>query len=121
MTVMSQQQVESGSFRDRKAKVFYHKGGVYRVLSRAAMSDWKALSATRFFPRFSGAGKIVRTEIVNSFDSPEVQPQGQWLGVLKHERIPFISYPYEWSFGMLKDAGLLQLDLLLEQAGISVP
>jgi len=114
MPVMSQQQVESGSFRDRKAKVFYHKGGVYRVLSRAAMSDWKALSATRFFPRFSGDGKIVRTEIVNSFDSPEVQPQGQWVGVLKHERIPFISYPYEWSFGMLKDAGLLQLELLLE-------
>jgi len=78
------------------------------------MSDWKALSATRFFPRFSGAGKIVRTEIVDSFDSPKVQPQGQWLGVLKHERIPFISYPYEWSFGMLKDAGLLQLELLLE-------
>jgi SAM-dependent methyltransferase len=112
--MMSQQQVESGSFRDRKAKVFYHNGGVYRVLSRAAMSDWKALSATRFFPRFSGDGKIVRTEIVNSFDSPEVQPQGQWVGVLKHERIPFISYPYEWSFGMLRDAGLLQLELLLE-------
>ena len=36
------------------------------------------------------------------------------MGVLKHERIPFISYPYEWSFGMLKDAGLLQLELLLE-------
>lgn len=114
MPVMSQQQVESGSFRDRKAKVFYHKGGVYRVLSRAAMSNWNALSATRFFPRFSGAGKIVRTEIVNSSDGPEVQPQGQWAGVLKHERIPFISYPYEWSFGMLKNAGLLQIELLLE-------
>ena len=114
MPVMSQQQVESGSFRDRKAKVFYHKGGVYRVLSRAAMSNWDALSATRFFPRFSGSGKIVRTEIVNSSDSPEVQPQGQWVGVLKHERIPFISYPYEWSFGMLKNAGLLQIELLLE-------
>lgn len=114
MPVMSQQQVESGSFRDRKAKVFYHKGGVYRVLSRAAMSDWNALSATRFFPHCSGTGKIVRTEIVNAFDSPEVQPPGQWVGVLKHERIPFISYPYEWSFGMLKDAALLQLELLLE-------
>jgi hypothetical protein len=29
--------------------------------------------------------------------------------VLKPEVIPFISYPYEWSFGMLKDAGLMQL------------
>ena len=34
-------------------------------------------------------------------------------GVLRHERIPFVSYPYEWTFSMLKDAALLQLDLLL--------
>jgi hypothetical protein len=33
--------------------------------------------------------------------------------VLRHERIPFVSYPYEWSFAMLRDAALLQLDLLL--------
>jgi ribosomal protein L11 methylase PrmA len=32
--------------------------------------------------------------------------------VLRHERIPFVSYPYEWSFSMLKDAALLQLELL---------
>ncbi|MGH3992381.1 MAG: hypothetical protein ACRDSN_07945, partial [Pseudonocardiaceae bacterium] len=34
-------------------------------------------------------------------------------GVLRHERIPFVSYPYEWTFSMLKDAALVQLDLLL--------
>jgi hypothetical protein len=33
--------------------------------------------------------------------------------VLRHERIPFVSYPYEWPFGMLKAAALLELDLLL--------
>ena len=27
------------------------------------------------------------------------------------ERLPVVSYPYEWSFGMLKDAALLQLDV----------
>jgi hypothetical protein len=37
---------------------------------------------------------------------------GAWAGVLAHERVPFVSYPYEWPFGMLKDAALLQLDLL---------
>ena len=34
-------------------------------------------------------------------------------GVLKHELIPFVSYPYEWTFSQLKDAALVQLDLLL--------
>lgn len=33
--------------------------------------------------------------------------------VLRHERVPVVSYPYEWPFGMLRDAALLQLDLLL--------
>ena len=33
-------------------------------------------------------------------------------GVLRHARIPLVSYPYEWTFGMLRDAALLQLDLL---------
>jgi hypothetical protein len=31
--------------------------------------------------------------------------------VLAHERVPFLSYPYEWPFSMLKDAALLQLEL----------
>jgi hypothetical protein len=33
-------------------------------------------------------------------------------GLLEHERVPFVSYPYEWSFSMLRDAALLQLRLL---------
>ena len=31
--------------------------------------------------------------------------------MLEPERVPFISYPYEWSFGQLRDAALLTLDL----------
>jgi SAM-dependent methyltransferase len=38
-------------------------------------------------------------------------------GVLRHEAIPFVSYPYEWPFSMLKDAALLQLSLLDEAIG----
>ena len=34
-------------------------------------------------------------------------------GVLRHQRVAVVSYPYEWTFSMLKDAALLQLDLLL--------
>lgn len=35
-------------------------------------------------------------------------------GVLQHERIPFISYPYEWSFSMLREAALLHLRILTD-------
>jgi len=34
--------------------------------------------------------------------------------VLRHERIPVVTYPYEWSFEMLRDAARLQLDLVAD-------
>ena len=39
------------------------------------------------------------------------------MAALRHERIPFVSYPYEWTFSMLQDAALLQLDLLKDALG----
>ena len=36
-----------------------------------------------------------------------------WAALLRHERIPFVSYPYEWPFSMLREAALLHLELLL--------
>lgn len=46
----------------------------------------------------------------------------RWKGALEHRLLPWISYPYEWSFGMLRDAALLQLELLHEalEAGFSL-
>jgi SAM-dependent methyltransferase len=38
---------------------------------------------------------------------------GEWEVVVEHERIPFVSYPYEWSWSMLRDAAELHLELLL--------
>ena len=36
------------------------------------------------------------------------------LHVIEHPRLPFISYPYCWSFGGLKAAALLTIDLHLD-------
>ena len=37
----------------------------------------------------------------------------EWELVVEHERIPFVSYPYEWPFSMLRDAAELHLELLV--------
>lgn len=110
---MTKTQIDSGSFRDREGRVFYRQGKVYRALSETAASAWQRLSESRFFSREMEAGRLVAT---HPADLPEVELKElseHWVMALEHERIPFISYPYEWSFGMLKDAALLQLDLLL--------
>ncbi len=106
----SGRRVDAGSFRDPGSRVFHRDGGVYRVLDHRSMENWETLAATRFFAEGVGAGTIVATEPavgVETIDGDE------WAGVLQHERIPVISYPYEWTFSMLRDAAMLQLDLLV--------
>ena len=72
-----------------------------RELSPRALEDWEALERARFFRRALGDGRIVATE--------EIAP-----GLLRHERVAFVSYPYEWPFEMLRDAALLELGLIEE-------
>jgi hypothetical protein len=93
--------------------VFYRDGAVLRGLSPQALRNWHALTRTTFFRRFSAEGRLVKTEAVENSNEPMGSETGEWAGLLKHEPIPVVSYPYEWSFSMLKDAARLQLDLLL--------
>lgn len=116
MAATTELNYETGSYRDREGRVFYGEAGeVYRALSPAALAEWQAVSATRFFSEAMAAGKIVRTEEVSGGPAEFALPDAGWAAVLRHEKIPFVSYPYEWPFGMLRDAALLHLELL-EQA-----
>ena len=57
-------------------------------------------------------GRVVETQKVEG-DVASGLLAHETAGVLEHEPIPFVSYPYEWTFSQLKDAALVQLDLLL--------
>ncbi len=104
---------EPGSYRDRDARVFFDDAGrVCRALSDHALNEWNALQQTRFFRQAIDHGNVVRTEQAERSEHGLIDPSTPWSGLLKHETIPFVSYPFEWSFGMLQDAALLYLDLL---------
>jgi hypothetical protein len=102
--------VEPGSFRDRNGSVFYRDGEVFRGISARALRNWQRLRVQPFFQRLVARGAVVASEQV---DGPmAARSGGPWAAVLRHARIPFVSYPYEWTFGMLKDAALLHLEVL---------
>ncbi|MBN2623473.1 MAG: class I SAM-dependent methyltransferase [Acidimicrobiales bacterium] len=102
---------EAGSFRDPDSAVFRSGGKVLRGLSGQAADDWDRLSATTFFPELVAAGQVVRTT-AHEGDAPP-SPRGQpWARVIEHERIPVVSYPYEWPFAMMREAAALHLDVL---------
>ena len=100
---------DPGSFRDPASHVVLDGDRVVRLLDDRGLIAWKALASTEFFARATSDGRLVA--------STETTAPPDAAGALEHPRIPFISYPYEWTFSMLKDAALLQLELLREALG----
>lgn len=104
---------EPGSYRDRDGRVFYgEQGEVYRALSPRAYGEWQAVRDSRFFQQGMSDGRIAPTREVELCHSDLDGDDSIWAGILEHQKIPFVSYPYEWTFGMLRDAALLHLELL---------
>lgn len=103
---------EPGSFRDPDSAVFTSGGHIRRGLSAQAAADWERLAATTFFGTLSASGQVVATSVHEGEAPPS--PRGEpWALVLEHERVPVVTYPYEWPFAMLREAALNQLDVLL--------
>lgn len=96
---------DPGSFRDPTSRVLRDGDRIYRALAPEAEVAQRTLGGLGFFLDAMAAGDIVRTWWA---DRPA--PDG-FTAVLEHERVPVVSYPYEWSFSMLQDAALLQLRL----------
>ena len=103
--------LDPGSFRDPDSRVVLTENAVFRLLSERGRDDWLQLSGAAMFAEATAGGTLVATEAVERDAVPGLEGV-ECAAVLRHERVPFISYPYEWSFGMLRDAALLQLHLL---------
>ncbi|HEX7100196.1 MAG TPA: methyltransferase [Acidimicrobiia bacterium] len=97
---------DPGSFRDPASHVVLGDTTVTRILDERGLADWRALQQTEFFRRATADGRLIETSEVEA-------PEGA-AGALEHPRLRFITYPYEWTFSMLRDAAVLQLDLMLE-------
>jgi SAM-dependent methyltransferase len=103
--------LEPGSFRDPDSRVFTSPDGVLRAVSDAGLADWRRLRDSGLYEELARDGRLVATEELPAGELPQ-EIAGGWAGGLRHARVPFVSYPYEWPFGMLKDAARLQLELL---------
>jgi hypothetical protein len=96
-----------GSFRDPSGFVFTRSGVVYRQVNRVFQQEFEAVTGSGLYEELAGQRLIVRHEPV----SLELAASDDAAVVLRPEPVHFISYPYEWSFGQLKDAALLTLEL----------
>jgi SAM-dependent methyltransferase len=105
--------VDQGSFRDRESRVFVQDGRVLRGLTPIGLAEWERLAGSDFFGSLAASGHVPRTSRVDDIDLDGLRAVSpRIVAVLEHERLPFVSYPYEWCFSMLRDAALLTLDVL---------
>ncbi|MFO0919768.1 MAG: hypothetical protein U0872_15830 [Planctomycetaceae bacterium] len=108
---------EPGSFRDRSSRVANCGDQVLRLMNAESLSVWRRVSQEPFFREMTAAGQIVGTEELSASECQERQLPASFAGLLRHEPIPFVSYPYEWSFGMLREAALLHLRIMTKALG----
>lgn len=102
-------QPDPGSFRDPASHIVRDGARVIRLLDERGLAGWRALSGSDFYRHALTDGRIIT--------ATEIERPAEAAGALEHPLVPFISYPYEWTFSMLKDAALLQLGLLEEALG----
>lgn len=96
---------DPSSFRDPSGFIFFRDGMLFRQISSVYKDNYNSLMNSGLYQALVDASLLIPHEEVDS--SLKLSKEG-YLAV-KPERIPFISYPYEWSFSQLKDAALITL------------
>ncbi|CAG0971501.1 hypothetical protein ANAEL_01207 [Anaerolineales bacterium] len=97
----------SASFRDPSGFLFTQNGILYRQINRAYSKDYARLVDSGLYEKLVKAGLLIQHVEV---DQPPMVSELAFK-VIQPESVPFISYPYEWSFSQLKDAALATLSI----------
>jgi ribosomal protein L11 methylase PrmA len=95
------------SFRDPSGFLFSRQGILYRQVNQVYSEEYRRFMDSGLYDKLVTAGLLVAHREVDI--QPE-DPATAYL-VLQPELVPFISYPYEWSFRQLKDAALATLSI----------
>lgn len=104
--------IDAGSFRDPRGHIYINDGRVFRSVTRTGLADFQQVRQTGLLDSLVDSNRLVAFK---EADAAQLGPGLQSVELaLEHPRLPFISYPYEWGFQLLKSAALLQLDIYLE-------
>ena len=99
------------SYRDPSGFIFEKESVLYRQVNTVFKKDFDQFINSGCYAKLVEAGLLI----------PHEQIPGNLTGsedhyaTLRPQPISTISYPYEWSFDMLKDADLLTLLLVREE------
>lgn len=101
---MPQAEQHTASFRDPSGFLFSQGDILYRQINRSYADNYSHLMESGLYNRLVKAGLLIP-----HIEVEQVRAESEAFKVIQPERVPFISYPYEWSFSQLKDAALTTL------------
>ena len=99
------------SFRDPSGFLFVREGVLYRQVNQVYAEEYTRLMDSGLYARLVKAGLLIPHVELGSGQAFEPADKALAFKTLCPERVAFISYPYEWSFGQLKDAALATLSI----------
>jgi ribosomal protein L11 methylase PrmA len=108
------------SFRDPKARIVLNGVQVFRVVSEEFSEEFKNVCNTGLLDNLVLNKKLVPFSNVPTEVCRSIDVINEGATVFELERLPFISYPYEWSFSALKAAALLQLELQISAIDVGI-
>ena len=105
------------SFRDPSGFLFVRDGILYRQVNRTYQRHYDLLQDSGLYKELVSRGLLIPHEEVLLDSDSQVAYK-----TLKPEVVPFVSYPYEWSFSQLQDTALatLQVQKLALRFGMSL-
>lgn len=98
--------VSQSSFRDPVGFIFSQNNLIYRQINLSYKSNFNALINSGLYNKLTSLGYLIPHKEI----ALEKKPKDAFK-IIQPEKIPFISYPYEWCFSMLKAAALLTLNI----------
>jgi len=104
---MTDYRVEYSSFRDPSGTLFFKDEEIYRQVNLEYKEDYEFLKDSGLYQ------KLIDLELLISHEMINISPYDEKNAyrIIKPQKIPFISYPYEWSFSQLKQAALTTLEI----------
>ncbi|MDC1518963.1 hypothetical protein N8389_06900 [Flavobacteriaceae bacterium] len=100
--------IDSGSFRDPSGYIFYENNKVYRVINKSYKKHYDHLIKSGLYERLTSENLLIKHIEVEKKNNNK-----EYYKTLDVVKIPYISYPYEWSFSQFKDSLLLTLKIQL--------
>ncbi len=93
------------SFRDPSGYVYQEQGKIYRKIFPCYFSEYNYMIDSGLYDSLVSKKYMIEHKEIDKNNSDIT---------LLVDKVPFISYPYEWSFDEYKDAALLTLNIVKE-------